>query len=142
MPMDRLEQLRTWVQSLHPDRAWELAPASADASFRRYFRLSFANGETRILMDAPPSHEDCRPFLHVAHLFRDAGAHVPTVHAQDLEQGFLELSDLGNATYLSALGDGADAHSLYADALGALAAIQRASQPGLLPQCRCQVDLS
>ena len=134
--MDRLAQLRTWVAARHPGRPHDIAPASADASFRRYFRVRFTDdGSTRILMDAPPEHEDCRPFIHVATLFGEAGAHVPVVHAQDLDQGFLELSDLGSNTYLSQLNpsDPAGAAPLYAEALGSLAAIQRASQPGVLP---------
>lgn len=92
-------------------------------------------------MDAPPEKEDVRPWLHVAELFRAAGAHVPEVLAQNLERGFLLLSDLGSTTYLSALqapeghepGVHRAAH-LYADALGALAAIQVASRPGVLPE--------
>jgi aminoglycoside/choline kinase family phosphotransferase len=54
-------------------------------------------------MDAPPQHEDCKPFLHVAKLFENAGVHVPHIHAQNLEQGFLVLSDLGAFTYLQAM---------------------------------------
>ncbi len=96
--MDRLEQLNTWIAQVCPGHTYTIAPAAADASFRRYFRLSFADGATRIVMDAPPSHEDCRPFLHVAQLFSDAGVHVPTVFASDLDQGFLLLSDLGATT--------------------------------------------
>jgi aminoglycoside/choline kinase family phosphotransferase len=130
--MDRLEQLNAWIARICPGESCTLAPASADASFRRYFRLSFADGSTRIVMDAPPSHEDCRPFLHVAQLFAEADVHVPTVFASDLDQGFLLLSDLGAITYLSALTP-ANASDLYAEALGALASIQRASRPGLLP---------
>ncbi|MDR1935284.1 MAG: phosphotransferase [Candidatus Accumulibacter sp.] len=106
--------------------------ASADASFRRYFRVTLENGDTRIVMDAPPEREDCRPFLKVAALFRDAGVHLPEVHAQDLEQGFLLLSDLGDTTYLDVL-DAASAPALYRDANAALLAIQRASRPGVLP---------
>ncbi|HNR61156.1 MAG TPA: phosphotransferase [Thauera sp.] len=139
--MQRLEQLRTWLADAQPGRDFELEPASADASFRRYFRARFADGgPTRIVMDAPPAQEDVRPWLHVAELFRSAGAHVPEVLAQDLERGFLLLSDLGSTTYLAALqrsaGDAPDcprAAHLYADALGALAAIQCASRPGVLP---------
>ncbi|NTV10533.1 MAG: phosphotransferase, partial [Zoogloea sp.] len=81
----------------------------------------------------PPAHEDCRPFIHVAELFGAAGAHVPQVLAQDLDQGFLLLTDLGNTTYLSALTP-ANAADLYADALGSLIAIQKASRPGVLPE--------
>ena len=140
--MHRLEQLRTWLTATLPGQPFELAPASADASFRRYFRLTFAAGSpSRIVMDAPPEKEDVRPWLHVAELFRAAGAHVPEVLAQDLDQGFLLLSDLGSTTYLNALqppaGQAPDLHRaahLYADALGALAAIQCASRPGVLPE--------
>lgn len=140
--MHRLEQLRTWLTATLPGQSFELAPASADASFRRYFRATFADGSpSRIVMDAPPEKEDVRPWLHVAELFRAAGAHVPEVLAQNLERGFLLLSDLGSTTYLSALqapeghepGVHRTAH-LYADALGALAAIQVASRPGVLPE--------
>lgn len=140
--MHRLEQLHAWLVATLPGRRFELAPASADASFRRYFRVSLADGApSLIVMDAPPTHEDCRPWLHVADLFRAAGAHVPDVLAQDIEQGFLLLSDLGSTTYLAALqaggtepGDPQRAAHLYADALGTLAAIQVASRPGELPE--------
>ena len=140
--MHRLEQLHAWLAATLPGQPFDLAPASADASFRRYFRLTFADGSpSRIVMDAPPEQEDVRPWLHVAELFRAAGAHVPEVLAQDLDQGFLLLSDLGSTTYLNALqppaGQAPDLHRaahLYADALGALAAIQCASRPGVLPE--------
>jgi aminoglycoside/choline kinase family phosphotransferase len=135
-PAPRAVLLRGWLDRLFPSRRGErgigIEPASADASFRRYFRVTLASGETRIVMDAPPGREDCRPFLRVAALFRDAGAHVPEVYAQNLEQGFLLLSDMGSRTYLDALG--ADtAPALYRDANAALVAIQRASRPGVLP---------
>lgn len=84
-------------------------------------------------MDAPPEHEDCRPFIHVAELFGSAGVHVPKVLEQDLAQGFLLLSDLGSTTYLSAL-DEAGADKLYRDAAAALVKIQQASRPGVLPE--------
>ncbi len=134
--MPRTVLLRDWLNRLFPRQHSEqqiaIEPASADASFRRYFRITLDNGETRIVMDAPPEHEDCRPFLHVAALFRDAGVHVPEVFAQDLEQGFLLLSDLGNTTYLNVL-DAATAPRLYRDANAALVDIQRASRSGVLP---------
>ena len=139
--MQRLEQLRAWLAAVLPGQAFDLAPASADASFRRYFRATFADGSpSRIVMDAPPDTEDVRPWLNVAGLFGAAGAHVPEVLAQDLEHGFLLLSDLGSTTYLAALkaegerGDPLRAAHLYADALGPLAAIQCASRPGALPE--------
>ena len=132
--MERLAQLRSWLALRQPGRPFSIQPASADASFRRYFRVTFEDDATPlIVMDAPPAHEDCRPYLHVAEIFGAAGAHVPVVLDQDLEQGFLLLSDLGNTTYLDALTPD-NAHDLYAEALGALIAIQRASRPGQLPE--------
>lgn len=133
--MQRQQQLDEWLNSLFPDEPFTLAPASADASFRRYFRATFANGQTRIVMDAPPQLENCRPFLHIGKLFEDAGTHVPHVYAQDLEQGFLLLSDLGNTTYLQALNGAspAAARELYGDATDALIRIQLASHENELP---------
>ena len=131
--MERQTQIRTWLAALWPGRGFALAPASADASFRRYFRAALDDGTTRIVMDAPPANEDCRPWLHVQQLFHAAGVHVPEVLAQDLERGFLLLSDLGNTTYLQAL-DAANAAPLYADAIAALVQIQQASRPGVLPE--------
>jgi hypothetical protein len=84
-------------------------------------------------MDAPPAHEDVRPWLHVQQLFHAAGAHVPEVLAADLEQGFLLLSDLGSTTYLAALADGADADLLYRAALDTLVDIQRHGRAESLP---------
>ena len=130
--MERRNQIQAWLEGLSPGRRFTLAPASADASFRRYFRAALDDGTTRIVMDAPPASEDCRPWLQVQKLFQDAGAHVPEVLAQDLERGFLLLSDLGNATYLQALNPD-NAVALYADAITSLIAIQRASRPGVLP---------
>lgn len=138
--MDRLERLTAWLREVSPEPDFELSVASADASFRRYFRARFADGSSRIVMDAPPGHEDCRPFLKVDRLFREAGANVPEVFAENVEEGFLLLSDLGDTTYLSALSEG-NAASLYADALGALASIQKASRPGVLPEYSREVLL-
>jgi N-acetylmuramate 1-kinase len=130
--MERLQALQHWLGHVMQSDAFDLAPASSDASFRQYFRATF-NGRHYIVMDAPPAHEDCRPFVHVAALFGEAGAHVPRVLAQDLEQGFLLLTDLGSTTYLSVL-DEARAHALYLDANAALIKIQLASRAGSLPE--------
>ncbi len=132
-PMERQQHITEWLSRLMPGRPFSLAPASADASFRRYFRATLDDGSTHIVMDAPPAQEDCRPWLQVQALFSAAGAHVPAVLAQDLERGFLLLSDLGNTTYLTVLDTG-NAPALYADAIAALIAIQRASRPGVLPE--------
>ncbi len=130
--MQRQQQLTEWLSSLNPQQTFTLAPASADASFRRYFRATFTDGTTKIVMDAPPQHEDCKPFLHVGKLFENAGTHVPHVYAQDLTQGFLLLSDLGNTTYLQALNAG-NARQLYGAATDALIKIQLASRENELP---------
>lgn len=128
----RRQQIQDWLAGLMPGRPCSLAPASADASFRRYLRASFANGETLVVMDAPPSHEDVRPWLGVQRLFREAGTHVPEVIAEDVERGFLLLSDLGSTTYLAALTD-ANADGHYRAAIDALTKIQLASRPDRLP---------
>ncbi|MCL4756897.1 MAG: phosphotransferase [Rhodocyclaceae bacterium] len=131
--MQRLEQLDNWLRSVLEDRSFELQPASADASFRRYFRILPADGgPSLIAMDAPPEKEDCRPWLAIADLMRRAGVQVPTVFAEDVAQGFILMSDLGSTTYLDALDDD-NAARLYADALGTLAAIQSCDARGHLP---------
>ena len=134
--MERLQALEAWTAAQLGEDSIEIAPASADASFRRYFRAT-AKGRDYIVMDAPPAHEDCRPFVAVARLFADAGVHVPRVLAQDLDQGFLLLTDLGNTTYLAALDaagrDPQRARELYLAANDALIRIQQASRPGALP---------
>ncbi|MDQ1314427.1 MAG: N-acetylmuramate 1-kinase [Pseudomonadota bacterium] len=130
--MERLHALQDWAARQLGGDALDIAPASADASFRRYFRVT-AKGRDYIVMDAPPAHEDCRPFIAVAKLFGEAGVHVPQVLAQDLDQGFLLLSDLGNTTYLSALNE-STARELYLESNDALIRIQQASRPGVLPE--------
>src|SRR5262245_51289579 len=85
----RLAALEQWLARQLDGAAYRLAPASEDASFRRYFRTHLADGRTYIVMDAPPPREDCAPFVRIAQLLRDARLHAPEVHAQDLAQGFL-----------------------------------------------------
>lgn len=132
----RLAELGDWLRTLPSLPAFTLAPASADASFRRYFRVRFAapafGASTLVAMDAPPPMENCRPFVHVDALLREAGVHAPAIHAQDLERGFLLLEDLGDTTYLAVLRDG-DAHTLYLDAIDALVRFQSSPHAGTLP---------
>ncbi len=111
-----------------------LSVASADASFRRYFRIQATSGASYIIMDAPPAHEDCTPFVRIAHLFGDAGLNVPEVLAQDVKHGFLLLKDLGSTTYLNALQGGADHRPMYADAVTALVRLQSASQSNVFSE--------
>lgn len=129
--MDRFDRLRQWASQVLPSPLLDITPASADASFRRYFRAATASG-SYIVMDAPPSHEDCAPFLRVARLFRAAGANTPEILAENTAEGFLLLSDFGDTTYLMAL-DAASADHLYGDANAALIRIQLASRAGVLP---------
>lgn len=119
---ERLEALKHWLEEELSFREYTLKPASADASFRRYFRVSH-DGSSFIVMDAPPDREDSRPFISISKLFFDVGLNVPEVIDADLEQGFLLLSDLGSKLYLDELGK-QTVERLYGDALGALATIQ------------------
>ena len=110
----------------------DIAPASEDASFRRYWRVRDRDGASFVVMDAPPDKEDCRPFIRVAGMLREAGVNAPQVLAQDLAQGFLLLSDLGTRTYLEAL-DASNAGALFGDATDALVRWQLATRAGELP---------
>ena len=122
--MERIQLLDSWIKKQFPARSFTVQPASADASFRRYFRVSF-DDQTLVVMDAPPQHEDCTPFLQLAKILAAAGVHVPEILAQNLQEGFLLLSDLGNTTFLQALNSQPDiAHHLYDDATDALVKIQ------------------
>ncbi len=137
-PDPRLIALHDWLAQHFAGSGFTLSPASEDASFRRYFRVSFADARSSLIaMDAPPEKENCRPFLHVARLFAASGAHVPRVHAENLAQGFLLLEDLGPATYLERLDSAGDrsavASGIYAAAIDTLVAIQRASAADTLP---------
>lgn len=128
--MDRTQQLQQWLAQV-VDQPFTLTTASADASFRRYFRVHLPTG-TLVAMDAPPPQEDCRPFVRVAEQLLAAGLNVPKIVAQDMTKGFLLLSDLGNDTYLSQL-KRENAKALYSDACQALIKMQLATQPNALP---------
>src|SRR5208283_2546530 len=151
----RLVALHAWLARVLPQPMTAIAPASVDASFRRYFRVQLAEAIvvsaqtgracTLIAMDAPPAREDCRPFVEVARLLAAAGVHAPSVLSMDLDQGFLLLSDLGTRTYLDVL-DEATAPALYGDASAALLRWQLASHSGLLREydealLRAELDL-
>jgi len=137
MTDSRLNTLHTWLKALQP--SWQLdldslTPASADASFRRYFRIESQKPgfETLIVMDAPPQHEPLDAFIQVDLLFSDAGLNVPKILEQNLGDGFLLLNDLGSKTYLAELNK-ETADFLYKDATNALVQMQVASKPGVLP---------
>ena len=134
---DRLVELRTWLAGLPGFADSTLEPASADASFRRYFRVrknerDHKSGQTYIVMDAPPDKENSEPFIRIAHAFRVIGLNTPEIVQQNLAQGFLLLTDLGQQVYLSALNnDSVD--SLYTDAMAALVTLQSRGQTTGLP---------
>ena len=137
--MDRKSQLENWLATTI-NQPFKLTTASADASFRRYFRVhcvDFKGHKTLIAMDAPPPQEDCAPFVRIAKLLIDAGLNAPQVLAQDCENGFLLLSDLGDDTYLSQLSakkeDIKFAQHCYGDATDALIKLQLASVANQLP---------
>jgi aminoglycoside/choline kinase family phosphotransferase len=120
-----------WAEGILGSRDFELTPASSDASFRRYWRLSRA-GTTRVLMDAPPAHEDCGRFADLSRRFRAVGLNTPEIHAEDRLNGFLLLTDFGDRVYLGELTEDT-ADRLYGDALGALATIQACGPTQGLP---------
>ena len=124
----RLEQLKTWLNdnSIHYQ---SIAPASADASFRRYFRITDENNSL-IIMDAPPEKEDCSAFIHIAKLLSDFGLNVPKILLQDLEQGFLLLNDLGDTVFLSELNNNR-VDEMYLAAMNSLLQLQKNETPDL-----------
>ena len=134
---DRQQQLGAWLNTVLQQANFSLTIASADASFRRYFRVNlvapYLGFHTLIAMDAPPPQENCTPFVNIAKLFLDAGLNVPKLIAQDLTHGFLLLSDLGDDTYLSQL-NSESAPKLYLDATNALIKLQIASKENVLPK--------
>jgi N-acetylmuramate 1-kinase len=132
MSDDRLIALSTWVARVLNDSNCRLRPASVDASFRRYFRVYAARGASYVAMDAPPDKEDCRPYVRIARAFRAIGLNVPEIIAEELGQGFLLITDLGDRLYLDALNDGT-VERLYGDAMQALLLLQRNGRAAWLP---------
>src|SRR5690554_3701931 len=133
-PRDRA--LANWLQDqagTHQLDLESISPASTDASFRRYFRIASSHG-TVIAMDAPPQQENSHPFVQVTQRLQQVSLNVPDILAQDLEQGFLLLSDLGVQTYYQAIQnklDDAQLQKLYRDAITALVALQTADTADL-----------
>ncbi len=137
----RLQHLKVWLVEQLPmlfqAHGWGAIPpatltaASSDASFRRYFRWE-GEGRTFIVMDAPPPQENCKPFVDIAHLLSKSGINVPKIYAEDLNQGFLLLNDLGRKTYLDVI-DEHNADQLFADAIDALLAYQQLPMDAPLP---------
>jgi aminoglycoside/choline kinase family phosphotransferase len=120
----RLDNLRGWLQMQGEFDPHSVVPASADASFRRYFRIARRDGTTCIAMDAPPDREDLAGYLRISALLEQCGMHVPHVHCADTALGYAVLEDLGSTHMLTALNSGANPGNLYRDALDALAHLQ------------------
>jgi aminoglycoside/choline kinase family phosphotransferase len=138
----RAHAFNAWLHAVTPAHSLlpeSVRPASADASFRRYFRVQTADGTSCIIMDAPPAQEDCRPFVKVAALMAGAGLKAPRVLAWDEAQGFMLLSDLGALTMLEVINQHSEAerpqhaYALYRDAVDVLVNWQLASKPDVLP---------
>ena len=119
----RLQQLEQWLATIFGNSDFSIAVASADASFRRYFRVTHGK-ETLIAMDAPPDKEDMEPYVRIAAMLVDVGVNAPRVLHRDFERGFLLNTDLGSRTYLAELQDESKADRLYGDAMAALVQIQ------------------
>jgi aminoglycoside/choline kinase family phosphotransferase len=121
---DRFTEMMAWLAQFSEYSTANPVPASADASFRRYFRIP--GSPSRIVMDAPPPQEDCRPFVKIAGFLETMGLNSPRVLEADIERGFLLLSDLGSTLYLDKLtAEPQKADALYADAIAALQILQR-----------------
>ncbi|MEX2476306.1 aminoglycoside phosphotransferase family protein [Marinobacter sp.] len=125
----RLQMLTQWVRQFPGLEQAAPVAVSGDASFRRYFRVVAStptNPRPLIVMDAPPAHEDCRPFVAIARHWHAQGVAVPAVVQEDLQQGFLLLEDFGDRLMLAEL-NANTADRLYQGALTELVRIQQAS---------------
>jgi N-acetylmuramate 1-kinase len=123
---ERKTMLMHWLKETCQLTIASMVPLRRDASFRHYYRVHTAT-MTYVVMDAPPIHEPCRPFVAIAQALRTHGLHTPEIVAMDLEQGFLLLSDLGDDLYLDQL-NAANADQLYHRSLDALALLQTCSK--------------
>ena len=133
--MHRQELIKKWLADLYPGQDIGLEFAAADADFRRYFRATWPDGASCIVMDAPPEKMSTDAYVQVRDIF--AMVNVPKLLARDREQGLLLLEDLGRVTYLAALQhDGRELvqRQLLLEALDTLVEIQVASQPEVLPE--------
>ncbi|MEP6939243.1 MAG: phosphotransferase, partial [Rudaea sp.] len=136
-PTDRQEALHHFVAVQLPGRAFELAPASTDASFRSYWRVK-TEANTHIAMDAPPDVENIKPWIDVGQRLQRIGLHTPHVFAVDYKHGFVLMEDFGDRTYLPELeasrGEVAHVDALYGDALDALLTMQTQVASDGLPE--------
>ena len=130
-PDPRMDEARRFAFAALGLTEAEFAPASADASFRRYFRV-VSGAQSWVVMDAPPEREDCGPFIHIAALMEQAGLNAPRIVAMNLQSGYLLLSDLGRQTYLNVINEH-NADELFEAAITTLVRWQKSSVPDVLP---------
>jgi hypothetical protein len=123
----RLAELTDWVKTTLRVARCDIRPASADASFRRYFRVSF-DGKSLIAMDAPPEREDSPRYIRIAKLLHRVGMHVPEIVEADTARGYVLITDLGDRQYLQELAD-SNVDRLYGDALAATLRLQTTDIP-------------
>jgi N-acetylmuramate 1-kinase len=136
----RFAELQTFLQTSLAPAKFEIAPASADASFRRYFRITITApvsdaGKTYVVMDAPPEKEKVAEFIQITALLREAGLAAPEIHAQDAAKGYLLLTDMGRETFLQHINrvGSAPTDGLIRAAIPSLIQWQLASKPNVLP---------
>jgi aminoglycoside/choline kinase family phosphotransferase len=128
---DRRRAAESWAAGELGWQDWRSEAISSDASFRRYFRLRRGE-DTRVVMDAPPEHEDTRTFVDVAARLAGTGVHVPDIQAHEPERGLVLLEDLGSRPFHHVLGDD-NADDLFGDAVDALIRFQREADTTGLP---------
>lgn len=135
MSSSRIDALTQWAAQQHGlDHATlRLSAAGGDASFRRYFRLTLPDGNTQIVMDAPPDQEDSTPFVAIGQRWHAAGLPVPAIHASDLDAGFLLLDDLGDTPLQATFTDPARTEEHHHAALSLIAELQNRANPAALP---------
>ncbi|WP_218814306.1 aminoglycoside phosphotransferase family protein [Rickettsiella endosymbiont of Dermanyssus gallinae] len=126
--MNKLNTLKSWLETACSLRNFELQPLVNEASFRQYFRVQMDNN-SHIVMFAPPDKEDITAFISIAKNFTSQGIHAPNILNYHLEQGFILLSDLGNDLYFNLLNT-ETADDLYTRALAVIPQIQ-ACEPKL-----------
>ena len=123
MADERSALLASWLDQDTPFSGSSLTVASADASFRRYFRIHF-EGQNYIVMDAPPEQEDSKPFVQICEWMKNSGQQVPEIFAKDLEKGFMVLSDFGDFHFQDAL-EKDNRDTLYSLAIAQIANMQK-----------------
>jgi len=131
----RKQALQSWLAGLNGQalKHDSIRTASADASFRQYYRVDTQDGNSLIAVDAPPATENSAAFIKMANLLKSINLTVPEVLAHDLEQGFMLVTDLGMNTYGQILNSD-NSHKLYMDAIDSLILLQAQSQADVLPE--------